>query len=205
MIVIVDYKTGNIGSIQNMLKKIGHPSIISNEVESIKAAKKLILPGVGSFDYGMRKLRELNLLDALNERVLTDKIPILGICLGAQLCCMSSEEGTEQGLGWVDATVKKFSTQKENKKYFVPHMGWDHVQPLKESKLFIELESEARFYFVHSYSIHCANQQDVLTRNSYSFTYDSAFEKGNIIGVQFHPEKSHKFGKHLLRNFIENY
>lgn len=205
MNVIIDYQAGNIGSIKNMIKKIGYDAVISNDGEVIAKASKLILPGVGSFDYGMTKLRELNLIDVLQQKVVEERTPILGICLGAQLMCENSEEGVTPGLGWVKGKVKKFSVPRDGKKFTVPHMGWNVVHICKESKLFSEVSMPARFYFVHSYYIICDDATDVLTDNIYSITYDSAFERENILGVQYHPEKSHKFGKQLLKNFIEKY
>lgn len=204
MIVIVDYKTGNLGSIQNMLRKIGVQSLISDKKKDLEEASKLILPGVGSFDYGMLKLEELQLIDVLHRKVLDEKTPLLGICLGAQLCCLTSEEGVKPGFGWIKAHVKKFPTQQNGKRFPVPHMGWDFIKTEKESKLF-EGITDARFYFVHSYYIDCTEKQDILGSNVYSTAYQSSFEKNNIIGVQFHPEKSHKFGQKLLKNFIEKY
>lgn len=204
MTVIIDYKTGNLGSIENMLRKIGHQAVITHDLEAIAKASKLILPGVGSFDYGIGQLEELGLTPILNKKVHDEKVPILGICLGAQLCCLSSEEGRKSGLGWIDAHVRKFPTQVGDKKYPVPHMGWDYVSPKKQSRLLEGLE-EPRFYFVHSYYIDCVDPAEVLTESTYSTRYASGFEKGNILGVQFHPEKSHKYGKQLLKNFIDLY
>lgn len=205
MIVIVDYQAGNIGSIKNMIKKIGHEAVISDDRDVIAKASKLILPGVGSFDYGMTKLRELNLIEVLQRKVFEERIPVLGICLGAQLMCNSSEEGVIPGLGWVKGKVKKFIVPRDGKKFTVPHMGWNVVNVCKESKLLSEVSMPARFYFVHSYYILCDDASDVLTDNIYCVGYHSAFERENILGVQYHPEKSHKFGKQLLKNFIEKY
>ena len=188
-----------------MIKKIGYDATIASDPSVIAQASKLILPGVGSFDYGMTKLSELNLLDAMRSKVLIEKIPTIGICLGAQLMCRSSEEGVLPGLSWIDGVVKKFPTQINGTKFTVPHMGWDVVNISKSSKLFTDVPMPARYYFVHSYYIQCANSQDVLTDNRYSATFHSAFERGNIVGVQYHPEKSHAFGKQLLKNFIEKY
>lgn len=205
MIAVVDYQAGNIGSILNMLKKLGASGTITANADEIQQAEKIILPGVGSFDYGMSKLKEMNLLQVLDQKVKRDNIPILGICLGAQLMCKSSEEGVLPGLGWIDGVVKKFPTQINGRRYSVPHMGWDIVHAQRESKILLDLPAEPRFYFVHSYHIICHHVQDSLLRNEYGVPFDSAFEKGNIIGVQFHPEKSHRFGKQLLKNFIELY
>lgn len=201
MIVIVDYGMGNLGSIVNMIKKIGYKCIVTSNLEEIKNATKLILPGIGSFDNGMRNLQELNMLDVLNQKVMVDKTPILGICLGMQLMTKNSEEGKLSGLGWIDAETKKFVSDT----FKIPHMGWNIIKHQKISKLFDEFESEKRFYFVHSYCVSCKQKADILTSTNYIKEFVSSFEKENIIGVQFHPEKSHKFGMSLIKNFVENY
>ena len=205
MVVIIDYEAGNIGSIRNMLKKIGVDAVISSNPEVIDKATHIILPGVGSFDFGMQKLNDLNLVDALKRKCREEKTPTLGICLGAQLMCNSSQEGNLPGLGWIDAEVKKFPSLVNGTRYAVPHMGWEIVSMVKTSNLILHLPQPARFYFVHSYYMECLDSGDRLMQSQYSLTFDSAFERGNIIGVQFHPEKSHKFGKQLLTNFIERY
>jgi glutamine amidotransferase len=202
MVVIIDYQAGNIGSIKNMVRKLGHEARISSSPEEVEAADQIILPGVGSFDYGVSKLNELGLRSSL-EKKREANTPILGICLGAQLMCNSSEEGKLPGLRWINAKVIKFPTSSNGRNYKVPHMGWDTVQVKKDSKLFEGLEGAARFYFVHSYYIKCETDSDVLASNKYGVDYHSAFERGNVIGVQYHPEKSHKFGKQLLKNFLE--
>lgn len=204
MIAIVDYHAGNIGSIQNMLKKLGHNALITSDPDVISNADKIILPGVGAFDYGMRNLKRLNILPVLEDK-RHKNTPILGICLGAQLMCQSSEEGEEKGLGWIAGKVIRFKSIVADKKYLVPHMGWDNVKPVKDSKLFRNMLDNPRFYFVHSYYISCSDPEDRLIQNHYGSDFDSAFERQNLLGVQFHPEKSHKFGKQLLKNFIECY
>lgn len=201
MITIIDYSMGNLGSIANMIKKVGHKSIITSDLEEIKNATKLILPGVGSFDNGMRNLAELGMIEVLNQKVLVEKTPILGICLGMQLMTKSSEEGKLAGLRWVDAQTKRFVSDTLK----IPHMGWNIIKHQKESTLFDECESEKRFYFVHSYCVSCNIQEDILANTNYTQDFVSLFEKENIIGVQFHPEKSHKFGMQLLKNFVERY
>lgn len=205
MIAIVDYEAGNIGSIQNMLQKLGSDSVITSDQDVISRADRIILPGVGAFDYGMQKLNELKLVDVLRRKSLEEKTPTLGICLGAQLMCKQSEEGVLPGLAWVNADVKKFPHDQNGQKFKVPHMGWEIIRRVKESQLLNALPDPARFYFVHAYYIHCNEQSDRLLENTYSVPFDSAFERDNIIGIQFHPEKSHKFGKQLLKNFIEKY
>lgn len=203
MIVIIDYKAGNIKSIQNMLKRIGEESVIANSVEQIVDADKLILPGVGSFDYGMENLKNSGFIDVLSNKVLTDKVPFLGICLGAQMIGNKSEEGSEKGLGWINMDVVKFNTQKLPKDVKIPHMSWNEISVKKSSKLLEGLSNESRFYFVHSYHMLPKNKQDILTTTSYGYKFVSAVEKNNIYGVQFHPEKSHKFGMKMLENFAK--
>lgn len=205
MIVIVDGGLGNLGSIYNMLKKVGEKSVISSDPGEISNAEKLILPGVGSFDTAINNLRELNLIDVLNKKVLEDQVPILGICLGMQLMTSGSEEGTEKGFGWVDARTVKFDLTKTDRKFHVPHMGWNNTLLKKDSPIFEEMYEDPRFYFVHSYYVRCNNTSAVLTSTDYSLEFHSAFEQNNIIGVQFHPEKSHKYGMKLLANFAKNY
>ena len=204
--VLIDYGAGNIKSIQNMLKKIGVASIISNDIEDIKRADKLILPGVGHFDYGMKKLRSAGLIEVLNQKVKEDKCPILGICLGAQLLGDSSEEGSEQGLGWISMDIVKFDKSRMADKLKIPHMGWNRLSKVVNSKqqkgeLFEGLGEDARFYFVHSYHMKPKNEDYVLGKTVYGYQFVSAVQYENIYGVQFHPEKSHIYGMKLLRNF----
>lgn len=199
MIAIIDYGFGNTGSILNMLKKIGYDGIITKDLDAMKRADKLILPGVGSFDHGMQALRNLDLEKPLGEMVLIDKKPILGICLGMQLMTNSSEEGKDKGLGWIDASTIKFQVTSEHER--IPHMGWNEVEVMKNSILSQDFDATYRYYFVHSYYIKCHNKADVLLETEYIHRFTSAFQKDNIFGVQFHPEKSHKFGMKLLGNF----
>ena len=205
MITIIDYKTGNLASIANMLKKIGSPSVITSSAAEIARASKLILPGVGAFDTGMRNLIALGLLDVLNRKVLEDRVPILGICLGMQLFVGGSEEGELPGLGWVEGSVVKFKPELSEKKLKVPHMSWNHTALRKESRLFDEMYDEPRFYFVHSFHVQLNREEDILAETGYGYRFTSALERSNIGGVQFHPEKSHKFGMKLLKNFAEKY
>ena len=204
MITIIDYKTGNIGSIQNILKKIGEESIVTSDKKIIARATKLILPGVGTFDTGMSNLIGLDLVDTLNNKVLDEKTPVLGICLGMQLFSEKSEEGSLHGLGWVKGETRRFNFVN-TLEYKIPHMGWNFVQQKKESRLFSTMFNDARFYFVHSYFFMTTDPADILTSTTYETEFTSAIEKGNIIGVQFHPEKSHKFGMKLLKNFVDLY
>ena len=204
MITIVNYKMGNLGSIANMLKRLGVMCTITSDPAEIEAAKKIILPGVGHFDKAMHNLRELELVDLLRKKVLKDSVPVLGICLGMQLLCGSSEEGSLDGLDFIDASVKRFSFSQD-KGLKIPHMGWNSVKAEKSSPLLAGIGQDARFYFVHSYHAVCNDPKDVLTSTFHGYRFTSSFERNNIIGVQFHPEKSHRFGMQLLKNFIENY
>lgn len=200
MITIIDYKVGNLGSIKNMLKKIGQSSVISSDVNEIRNADKLILPGVGSFDNGIRNIKELGLWDAIELKVASGT-PILGICLGAQLMTRGSEEGVEKGFGWVDADSVRFRIDTSSK-LKVPNMGWLDVSVKKDNSLIVnDLAIEQRFYFVHSYHFDFHNPSQVLATSVYEYEFVSAFEQGNVMGVQFHPEKSHKYGMELFRNF----
>lgn len=204
-IVVIDYGMGNLGSIANMLKYLGATAVISADKSVIEQADKLILPGVGHFDRAMQNIHQLELFDLIQFKAMDQKTPIMGICLGMQLMCNSSEEGVDKGLGLVDAEVKKFNFDKaQNLK--VPHMGWNKVELAKPDSLITNrLTADARFYFVHSYYVTCNNELDVLTKSWYGHSFISSFEKNNIVGVQFHPEKSHKYGITLFRNFIENF
>jgi glutamine amidotransferase len=202
MIVIIDYNVGNIGSILNMLKKIGVQGDITSDISKIESADKIILPGVGSFDTGMENLKNLGLLEVLNKKVLVQKTPVLGICLGMQLLTKGSEEGSLPGLGWIDGCVKRFALDAFPD-LKVPHMGWDYVSVKKESLLFKDMYEEPKFYFVHSYYVSPTNASDVLTTTNYGLEFCSSLENGNIFGAQFHPEKSHKYGMKLLKNFAD--
>lgn len=193
---------GNLGSIRNMLKKIGVSAIVTSDHADIARASKLILPGVGAFDTGMRNLARLGLLPVLHRQVKERGVPILGICLGMQLMTSSSEEGSSPGLGWIDAKVVRFRFPPENR-LKVPHMGWNIVREMKPSPLFFGINGEQRYYFVHSYHVECSAPADILLRATYGFEFDAGVERSNIFGVQFHPEKSHRFGMQLLRNFVE--
>jgi imidazole glycerol-phosphate synthase subunit HisH len=203
LITIIDYGVGNLGSIQNMIKKVGGMSQITSDISAINDASKILLPGVGAFDNGMQKLNERNLIEVLNKKVKVDRVPILGICLGAQLMTKGSEEGELPGFNWVDIDTVKFKIDTEQTK--VPHMGWNEVVSQKESKLFDSMFDNPRFYFVHSYHFKSNNKALVLTTTDYGYEFASSFEHENILGAQFHPEKSHKFGMKLMKNFVEKY
>jgi glutamine amidotransferase len=205
MLTIIDYKAGNVRSIQNMLKKIGVKSLISGKPEDVQAAEKLILPGVGHFDYGMEQLEKSGLIPVLNRKVMEEKIPILGICLGVQLFTKSSEEGSRAGLGWLNARTVAFDKNRLPEHCKIPHMGWNQVSYNPKSPIFANMPEDARFYFVHSFHLVGENPDDIVVEAEYGYKFTAGFEHENIIGLQFHPEKSHKFGMQVLRNFVENY
>lgn len=198
MIAIINYGLGNLGSIHNMCTRLGISSEITDDPQSIRAADKLILPGVGHFKMGMENLRNTGLLDLLHDEVLQKKKPVLGICLGAQLMTAHSQEGDVDGLGWVDASTVRF--QLDSNTHKVPHMGWSQIRRDNPTALFNGLE-QPRFYFVHTYHFKFADPTQVTATAQYGYDFACAFQKGNIYGTQFHPEKSHKFGMAVLNNF----
>ncbi len=201
MIVIVDYGMGNLGSICNMLKRIGTTSIVSNSIEEIQKATKLILPGVGAFDAAMTRINESGLREVLNRKVLEDKVPVLGICLGMQLLTYGSEEGKLPGLGWIPSQTKKIPAEERLK---IPHMGWNITHRSSLSPITKGLDQEEiRFYFVHSYAVSVDDPKYSILQTHYGINFDSGIQRDHIFGVQFHPEKSHRFGKKLLSNFVE--
>jgi imidazole glycerol-phosphate synthase subunit HisH len=203
MIVIVDYGVGNFASISNMLRRLGVAVSASSDPMVIATAEKIILPGVGAFDHAMRKLREGTLLRVLEERVVYDRVPLLGLCLGAQLLTQCSEEGAERGLGWVDAVTVRFDPLRAVERLTIPHMGWSGVKSVKAHALLATEEMEPRFYFAHSYHIQSNDPELTIGTTNYGYEFPAAIAAGNVMGVQFHPEKSHVFGMRLLRNFCE--
>lgn len=201
MTTIIDYGAGNPASILNMLKRVGEDSVITSDPLAVKDAERLILPGVGSFDYGMSMLREKGLAEELSNKVLKEKTPVLGICLGLQLMALNSEEGSADGLGWIKVRVVRF----RDTGLIIPHMGWNKITMRKKSRLFEDLQGDSRFYFVHSYFSECQDSDDILAVSVYGHEFTCAVEKDNILGVQFHPEKSHNFGMKVLKNFCQYY
>lgn len=198
MIAIIDYGLSNSSSVLNMIKWIGRDGVITSDKEQIRNATHLILPGVGAFDSGMENLYKSNLVDILSHEVLINKKPILGICLGMQLLLDSSEEGTSKGLGWIQGYSKKFSFDDNSLK--VPHMGWNYIKIENPSPIVKDLD-DAKFYFVHSYFVNTA-QENIITTTTYGHSFVSGVQKDNIYGFQFHPEKSHKYGMQLFKNFL---
>ena len=198
---IVDYGMGNIFSVQKKLLQENITVSISSEPQDILQADKIILLGVGHFKRAMDNLLELNLIEPLNNFALIQKKPVLGICLGMQLMASFSEEGNSTGLGWVDASVKKFNTS-DSQKFKIPHMGWNTINLTKKSSLMNNIASNEEFYFVHSFYMHPNDPDLILNETNYIENFCSGIEQENIFGVQYHPEKSHDSGRTLLKNFI---
>jgi cyclase len=201
MLVIVDYKMGNLHSVKQKLDRMQIESIISSDPADVLRATKLILPGVGHFGKAMKNLEELNLLEALHEAVIVKKTPILGICLGMQLMAKWSEEGNVAGLGWIDAEVVRFQFE-DTLRYKVPNTGWNKISIAKESPIFEGIPDQSEFYFVHAYYMKPKNTADVLTYSSSGKRFASSVSKNNIVGCQYHPEKSHEVGMNLIKNFV---
>ncbi len=199
MIAVIDYKVGNLAAVANMFNRIGAACEITADAEIIRHADKIVLPGNGAFDACMQGLRATGLIPLIEERVLQQKTPFLGICVGAQMLGHGSEEGSEPGLGWVDMHVLRFPDMPGLP---VPHMGWSPVGRANAAAPILQsLDAEARFYFVHSYYMQVARLRDVLLTAHYGLDFTAAVQVDNIIGVQFHPEKSHRYGKQLLGQF----
>lgn len=203
MIIIVNTGTGNFKSVQNMLAKLGHSSKISNDKEDILSAERLILPGIGSFDAGINALHRADIFDALRQAAVEQKTKILGICLGMQMLGTESEEGCEKGLNLIPGKVRKFSFGDLKAPPKIPHMGWNYAVARNGAKLFSNYEEIPRFYFTHSFYYECADKESIAAETDYGVTFTSSVQAGNIYGVQFHPEKSHRYGFNLLRNFVE--
>ena len=201
MIAIIDHGMGNLGSVQNMLRKLGAPSARTSDPHEIRAADKIVLAGVGAFDGAMERLNELGLVSVIDERVTQRRVPVLGVCLGMQLMARSSEEGRASGFGWLDATVQAFSF-KEGRRLPTPHMGWEIVTPTRDSPLLPADGSEQRFYFSHGYHLVCNEPADVAATATYGYAFPAMTHRGNVLGTQFHPEKSHVFGMEVYRRFI---
>jgi imidazole glycerol-phosphate synthase subunit HisH len=200
VIAIVNYGVGNLASVKNMLKKAGFESVLASDLDTIESATKIILPGIGAFDHCMKQFNASGLRERVTKKVMDDKTPLLGICVGLQMLMENSEEGTEPGLGWIRGKTVKFKKEKiGNLK--IPHMGWANVRIEKESALTENLGELPRFYFVHSYHVQPENKSDELLSANYGYDFTAAISRDNIYGAQFHPEKSHKYGMKILENF----
>lgn len=202
-IVVVNTGVGNVRAIPNMLKRLQASVEISADPEAVHAAECLILPGVGSFDAAVRRLRESGLIAALTHKAMTERTPMLGICLGMQLMADSSEEGTEPGLGWIPGRLKRFRPEDGGAEPIrVPHMGWNLIHRIADEPLYAGMEKEARFYFDHSYYLKPEDDAYLCGSAEYGVTFAAGIKRDNLFGVQFHPEKSHRFGLRLLENFL---
>lgn len=203
MITIIDYGLGNISAFQNVYKRLDIPTKVAKSVEDLQYVEKLILPGVGAFDYAMSQLNNSGMRQRLDELVLKQKTPVIGICVGMQIMGNKSDEGNLEGLKWIDANVRKFDESTIHQRTKLPHMGWNDVYPKNNHSLFDGLEKDAIFYFLHSYYFECKNEEDILANSDYGVLFASAAHHDNIFGIQFHPEKSHHYGEKLLHNFAK--
>lgn len=205
MITIIDYGMGNLRSIRSKLSMVDIDSIVSSEIEDMENADKFILPGVGNFAKGMENLRELDLVDVLNRRVVKDGVPILGICLGMQLLTKRSEEGNAIGLGWIDAETRRFDFTGLENKLRIPHVGWNTLDVKKgECLLLKDVPENYRFYFTHSFHVCSEREEDIVATTQYGYDFVSAVERKNVFGTQFHPEKSHVDGLQIIKNFVRH-
>jgi glutamine amidotransferase len=201
MITVIDYGVGNIGSVLNMIKQVGAAATVARDAAGVCTAKKILLPGVGSFDNAMSRLAALRLVEPLKQRA-GDGVPFLGICLGMQLLANESEEGSLAGLGLIAGRVRRFRFEGEAAALKIPHMGWNRATPILRTPLTQDLGPDARFYFVHSYHFECQHQNDILFKSVYGLPFTSGVQRDNVLGVQFHPEKSHRHGMQLIKNFV---
>ena len=201
MITIIDYGVGNIFAFQNVYKRLDIPTKIAKTHEDLLDAKKLILPGVGSFDYAMGQLNASGMREKLDELVLEKKVPVIGICVGMQMMGNRSDEGKLEGLKWIDSEILKFDENLIRQRTKLPHMGWNDVMPINNHPLFKGLEKKAIFYFLHSFYFKCNNPIESIAISDYGISFSSAVNRDNIYGIQFHPEKSHQYGEKLLHNF----
>lgn len=203
MITIIDYGLGNIRAFVNVYERLNIKTKIAHRAEDIKDARKIILPGVGAFDYSMSQLNASGMRDELEKQVLENKIPVVCICVGMQILAKSSDEGNLPGLGWIDGEVKLFDSNLIPYKTRLPHMGWNSINPVNNNPLMVGFNQDSRFYFLHSYYFVCHNEKEIISTTEYGVTFASAVNKENIYGIQFHPEKSHQNGIQLLHNFAK--
>ena len=201
MITIIDYGLGNIKAFANVYNRLNIATKIARKKNDISDATKIILPGVGAFDYAMDLLTNSGMRDEIEKKVLINKIPILGICVGMQILGISSEEGKSSGLGWINGNVKKINTDEIGFNLQLPHMGWNTIRPLKNNKIIESFDESSKFYFLHSYYFSCLQSTDTVSISNYAIDFSSIINNENIYGVQFHPEKSHQNGVQLLKNF----
>lgn len=203
MIGLIDYGVGNVRAFVNSYKSVDIAIKLVRSNADFDGITKIILPGVGAFDDAMQRLQQSGMREQLDELVLGKKIPVIGICVGMQMLTKSSEEGTLPGLGWVDAVVKRFDPATISYTTHLPHMGWNDVTPSRENAILKGLEHDAKFYFLHSYYVHCNQSLDCIATTQYGIEFASLINHENIYGVQCHPEKSHHYGTQLLKNFAE--
>ena len=203
MIRIVDYGVGNIQAFLTMFKRLGLEAQRARSAAELAGATRLVLPGVGAFDTAMTLLNQSGMRERLDELVLAQKTPVIGICVGMQMLAGSSEEGVLPGLNWIPGRVRAFATNSASSALPMPHMGWNDIQVRRDNKLFTDFEPEPRFYFLHSYYFDATDKADVAATAKYGLDFDCIVSKGLIHGVQCHPEKSHRFGAQLLKNFAE--
>jgi glutamine amidotransferase len=203
MITIIDYGLGNILAFVNVYNRLNIPVTVAKSAKDLHDASRLILPGVGSFDHAMQQFDQSGMRHIVEQLVIQEKKPVLGICVGMQMLAKSSDEGNLPGLGWIDGKVKKFDLSAMPAETYLPHMGWNDVIPVADSGLFNRMERDTQFYFLHSFYFECNQQSNVLAVSDYGGNFSCAVRQGNVYGVQFHPEKSHHFGSQLLKNFAE--
>lgn len=203
MITIVDYGLGNVGAFANTYKRMDVPVRTARTPDELASAERIILPGVGAFDAAMDLLNESGMRETLEDLVVNQKKPVIGICVGMQMLAEGSDEGDRPGLGWIPGRVRHFSHAPSNADLPMPHMGWNDVKPVAGETLFRGLEGDARFYFLHSFYFEPTHAADACAHASYGLGFACAVRRGNVHGVQFHPEKSHHFGSTLLKNFAE--
>ena len=203
MITIIDYGVGNISAFENVYKRLNIPTKVAKTALDLENAEKLILPGVGAFDYAMTQLNNSGMRDKLDNLVQKDCIPVIGICVGMQMMGNRSQEGKLDGLGWINGEILKFDEKLIDQRTKLPHMGWNDVLPRSGEPLFNGLEQDAIFYFLHSFYFKCNDIENSIAKSEYGIQFTSAVKHNNIMGIQFHPEKSHQYGETLLDNFAK--
>jgi glutamine amidotransferase len=202
MLTLIDYGVGNINAFLNIYKQLNIPIVVAKKIDDLENASKIILPGVGHFDYAMERFNNSGMKDRVNELVINELKPVIGICVGMQMMANRSDEGVLDGLGWIDAKVRKFDDLQRTAITPLPHMGWNDVQPTRNNPIFTGL-LDSKFYFLHSYYFICNNKNESIAETDYGIKFTCATNHKNIYGIQFHPEKSHRYGIQLLKNFAE--